>query len=63
MTKVTAPIGVDESGAPIEEVVTTATRIRFPWMQLLAGAAIGLLVMQLDEPPRPKRRKAKRAKR
>lgn len=57
MTKLTAPIGFDQAGAPIEEVVTTASRLpRIHWAALGLGAALGFLALQLLERPRPRRR-------
>lgn len=40
----TPPIGYDDTGAPIEEVVTTATRIRSGAFGVLVGL-VGLVVL------------------
>lgn len=61
MNEITAPIGYNDQGQPIEEVVTTATRLRIPWGAILAGAALGLLAYQLSEPPPPPVRRRRRS--
>jgi hypothetical protein len=62
MNEMTAPIGYNDQGQPIEEVITTATRIRIPWSAVLAGIALGVLAYQLREPP-PRRRRVRTAAR
>lgn len=58
----TPPIGYDDQGKPIEEVVTTASRIRSytPWGVIFAGGALALLAWQLFGDDRPRRRARRR---
>lgn len=60
--KMTPPIGFNEQGQVIEEVVTTASRLppqRIPWGAILAAGALALLAWQLDD-DRPRRRSRRR---
>lgn len=52
----TAPIGYGADGQPIEEVVTTATRLpRIPWAWLFAGTLVAILGHALLFDPDKKR--------
>ena len=59
---VTAPVGYGDDLQPIEEVVTTATRLpRIPWGAFVAGTLLAILGYELFlSPYRDRWRKRKR---
>lgn len=63
MTDITLPIGYDDQGQPIEEVITTATRLRpeIPWGALFAGAGVGALLYVAFDTPRRRSGRRRRA--
>lgn len=63
----TPPIGYNAAGEPIEEVVTTATRLRpGTWPALLGAIALVLgfayLGYQVADPARPRRARIQKSK-